>query len=113
MRAIAIVLRKPIVVVLADTRNNTTVIYPPDGKTHLLVNPENPGSARRTPSMNTFYKTVFQRYMTAADVAFERDTIVVMYDPKHYYCTGVLEGHHPHALKAAFQAKGHKISILQ
>jgi hypothetical protein len=60
MRAMALILRRPIVVVTAlagDAHDLSTVVYPADRDPHRLVNPADPRSARRRPSQGTAYRT--------------------------------------------------------
>ena len=109
MRAMAIVLRTPIIVVTAlagDAQDLSTVVYPADGDPHRLVNPSDPRSARRRACQGTAYRTQQRTFKTAADVAFDARALVVMFTPNHYYCTTRLPDHDPDALRDGFLKAG-------
>jgi hypothetical protein len=106
LRALALTHGKSIVVIDARFPLLATLYPAPPTKTRLI----DPNNARTSKAIYTANHRTPPRgdRPQAPDVAFDKDTVIIVGDGTHFYCTYLVERlqHNALALRQAFEARG-------
>ena len=126
MRGLALLLETPIITITAPPLDTMMTCYPPSASPFRIVPEQEMREGRRaipftvdvngsSRCMNNPQDPQGVRLLTAIDVAFEPDTLVLMYSGGHYYPTRLSKPstHNPDVLRTSFRENGHKIFKLE
>jgi hypothetical protein len=115
MRALAMLLERPIITI--QPRDLTMRVYPSSASRYRIVPQEGSSSRKLEAKYSDEYATpsVPEGKMSAMDVAFDPDALVLIYHQNHYFPTRLIDAsqHNPVGLKESFLEGGNKIFRLE